>query len=84
MASARDKVVPSTGLTSKVAGALTGALGTKTIDDLACWPPQATARKIVAEAAGQSPRFDADKFNANEAGQETLAAGVELVNGGHR
>jgi hypothetical protein len=44
------------GLTPAQAQALKDALGVTTIDDLAFWPPQATARTLVAQAAGQTPQ----------------------------
>jgi hypothetical protein len=35
------------------------------------------------ETAGEAPRLQGEKFDADQAGQVPLSAEVELVNGGH-
>ena len=37
-----------------------------------------------SEAAGQTSRLNAEEFNADQAGQVTLSAEVEVLDGGHK
>jgi len=45
-----------------------------------CWGEQFGAQ---GEAARQPPRLHADKFNPDQVWQLTLAACIQLLNGGH-
>ncbi|MGE5463362.1 MAG: hypothetical protein ACM3PS_08400, partial [Syntrophothermus sp.] len=46
---------------------------------VAIWGEQLGAH---GQAAGEAPRFQGGEFDAEQAGQVTLSAGVELVEGG--
>ena len=46
------------------------------------YPLGASSSGRTVEAAGEAARLQAEEFDAHQAGQVALSAGVELVNGG--